>query len=198
MAEYRACVDSGQCSRPLTQKRNQYCNYDHPEREQHPVNCVDWAQAIEYCATVGGRLPSEAEWERAARAGTTTRYPWGQEVSCREAILDEVSPAASDREPDGCFTDATWPVGSRAPSALGLFDMHGNVGEWTATWYAPDAITALYAQGNLAGPPDGRQRVVRGGCYQFQAIEARSRNRNPIEPAAESEFIGLRPARQLR
>ena len=197
VAEYRACVDSGQCSKPLTQQRNQYCNYDYPEREQHPVNCIDWAQAVAYCESVGGRLPKEAEWERAARAGTATPYPWGEQVSCREAILDEMSPAASDREPDGCFTDATWPVGSRAPNALGLYDMHGNVGEWTATWYAPDAIKTLYAQGNLDGPAISRQRVVRGGSWDENRPNLRSSFRNvkpPVQGDAIYGSIGFRCA----
>ena len=172
----------------LTQQRNQYCNYDHPDREQHPVNCLDWAQAVEYCATVDGRLPNEAEWMCGVRHDPP--YPWGTAVSCREAILDEVSPAASDREPDGCFTDATWPVGSRGANALGLYDMHGNVGEWTATWYAPDAITALYARGNLAGPAQSRQRVVRGGSWDENRPNLRSSFRNVKPPVLGGAIYG--------
>ena len=188
VAEYRACVASGQCTVPLTNRRSQYCNFDHPERERHPVNCVDWSQAVAYCASVGGRLPTEPEWERAARAGSLTPYPWGQEVGCEQAILDEVSPAPSAREPDGCYTDATWAVGSRPANALGLFDMHGNAGEWTASWDAPDAITALYAQGNLDGPARGRQRVVRGGSWDENRPNLRSSFRN-VKPPAQGDAI---------
>jgi len=190
VSEFRACVDSGHCTEPLTRSRNQYCNYGHPDRGGHPVNCLDWSQAVAYCSQAGGRLPREAEWERAARAGSTGRYPWGQQVSCREAILDEVSPAASDREPDGCFTDATWPVGSRPPNALGLYDMHGNVGEWTATWYAPDAIVAMYATGNLDGPVAGRQRVVRGGSWDENRPNLRSSFRNVKPPHQGGAIYG--------
>ncbi|RMG34491.1 MAG: formylglycine-generating enzyme family protein, partial [Gammaproteobacteria bacterium] len=89
VAEYRACVESGRCTPPLTHTRNKYCNYGAPGRDDHPVNCVDWTQAQTFCRTRGGRLPYEAEWEKAARGGTTSRYPWGQRVSCREAILDD-------------------------------------------------------------------------------------------------------------
>lgn len=188
VAEFRACVASGKCTMPLTNSRNQYCNYDHPERDRHPVNCVDWSQAVAYCSEAGGRLPSEPEWERAARAGTTSRYPWGQQVSCAEAIVDEVSPAASKQEPDGCYTDATWPVGSRPANALGLNDMHGNVGEWTASWYAPDAITAMYAKGNLEGPAQGRQRVVRGGSWDENRPNLRSSFRN-VKPPQQGDSI---------
>ena len=188
VADYRACVAEGNCAQPLTNKRNQYCNYDHPERDQHPVNCLDWAQAVAYCTAAGGRLPSEPEWERAARAGSTSRYPWGQQVSCAEAILDEVSPAPSNREPDGCYTDATWPVGSRPPNALGLYDMHGNAGEWTASWYGPDAIATHYARGNMAGPAQGRQRVVRGGSWDENRPNLRSSFRN-VKPPRQGDAI---------
>jgi len=190
VAEYRACVEAGKCTRPLDNKRNQYCNYDHPDREQHPVNCVDWSQALTYCEAHAGRLPNEAEWEKAARAGSKTRYPWGQVVSCKQAILDEVSPAASNREPDGCFTDATWPVGSRPANALGIFDMSGNVGEWTNNWYAGDAIRSLYAKGVLEGPADGRQKIVRGGSWDEDSPNLRSSFRNVKPPAQAGSIYG--------
>jgi len=188
VAEYRACVTDGKCTEPLTNIRNQYCNFGHPGRDRHPVNCLDWAQAVAYCSASGGRLPTEPEWERAARAGSISRYPWGQEISCAEAVLDEVSPAAASREPDGCYTDATWPVGSRPANALGLYDMHGNVGEWTASWYAPDAISALYAKGNLDGPAEGRQRVVRGGSWDEDRPNLRSSFRN-VKPPRQGDSI---------
>lgn len=188
VAEYRACVAAGKCTEPLTNRRNQYCNYDHPERDRHPVNCLDWGQAVAYCEQAGGRLPAEPEWERAARAGSASRYPWGQGVSCVEAILDELSPAPAKQEPDGCYTDATWPVGSRRANALGLHDMHGNVGEWTANWYAPDAITTMYAKGDLQGPTQGRQRVVRGGSWDENRLNLRSSFRN-VKPPQQGDSI---------
>lgn len=188
VAEYRGCVAAGKCSEPLTNSDNRYCNYGHPGRDRHPVNCIDWQQALDYCTQAGGRLPYEAEWERAARAGSDTRYPWGERVSCREAILDEVSPAGTGREPDGCYTDATWAVGSRPANALGLYDMHGNAGEWIANWYAPDALRALYAQGDLAGPAQGRQRVVRGGSWDEDRPNLRSSFRN-VKPPLQGEAI---------
>ena len=190
VAEYRACVQAGNCTEPLTNRRNQYCNYDHPDRDSHPVNCLDWDQAVAYCTAAGGRLPTEPEWERAARAGSTTPYPWGTDVSCKEAVLDEVSPAPSAKEPDGCYTDATLPIGSRAANALGLFDMHGNAGEWTATWYAPNAITEMYAKGNLDGPSESRRRVVRGGSWDENRPNLRSSFRNVKPPKQGNAIYG--------
>lgn len=89
---------------------------------------------------------------------------------------------------DGCYTDATWPVGSRPANALGLYDMHGNVGEWTATWYSPDAIVGLHANGELSGPAEGRQRVVRGGSWDENRLNLRSSFRN-VKPPQQGDSI---------
>lgn len=190
VAEYRACIEAGKCDRPLDNKRNKYCNFDHPERDKHPVNCLDWSQAANYCTWKQGRLPREAEWEKAARADSTSRYPWGQQVNCKQAIVDEVSPATSNNEPDGCYTDATWPVGSRAGNKLGLFDMHGNVGEWTANWYGKNAIEQLYAKGDLSGPEKGMRRVVRGGSWDENRPNLRSSFRNVKAPEQGGSIYG--------
>ena len=188
--QYRACVEAGKCSTPLTHEQNQYCNYGNPTRGDHPVNCLDWDQALAYCRAQGGRLPTEPEWEKAARAGAKTRYPWGRNASCKEAILDEVSPAPAPREPDGCYRDSTWPVASRAPNALGLYDMSGNAGEWTANWYAPDALTAYYARGDLSGPARGRQRVVCGGSWDENRPNVRVSFRNVKSPKQDGAIYG--------
>lgn len=197
VADYRACMTAGQCTRPKDHKRNKYCNLDAPGRDKHPVNCVDWDQAAAYCAWRGGRLPYEAEWEKAARAGSTSRYPWGEQVSCEHAILDDGRTMGSvPGEPDGCGEDRTWERGNRAPNALGLYDMHGNAGEWTANWYAPDGI-ARYAGGDLQGPPDGRQKVVRGGSWDENRDNLRSSFRNvkpPVSGKAVYGSIGFRCA----
>jgi iron(II)-dependent oxidoreductase len=191
VTEYQGCVARGQCSPPLTQRRNRYCNFGAPDRATHPVNCVDWAQAQAYCQWRGGRLPWEAEWEKAARAGATTRYSWGEAANCKQAILDDGATrgSASD-ELDGCGEDRTWPVGSRAPNALGLYDMHGNVGEWTGNGYAPDAISRLYAHGNLSGPEHGKQRVARGGSWDEARDNLRASFRNTKPPEQGESIYG--------
>ena len=127
---------------------------------------MDWDQAQQYCAIQGGRLPYEAEWEKAARTGSSSRYPWGQDVSCKNAIPDDGKTMGSvPNEADGCGEDRTWIRGSRQANQYGLFDMHGNAGEWVYNWYAKDAITQLYAKGQLNEPVTGRQKLVRGGSW---------------------------------
>lgn len=191
VAEYQACVAAGKCTVPKDHQLNQYCNYTAKGREKHPANCIDWSEAKSYCEWVGAQLPNEAQWEKAARAGSTSRYPWGQNVSCKNAILDDgVTMGSVPNEPDGCGEDRTWAVGSRPPNALGLYDMHGNAGEWISVWYAGNAITDLYAKGNLQGPENGRQRVVRGGSWDENKANLRSSFRNVKPPVSGDSIYG--------
>ena len=95
VAEYVECLKAGQCTRPKDFARNKYCNFGNSERNHYPANCVDWSEAVAYCQWRGKRLPNEAEWEKAARAGSSSRYPWGQDVSCANAILDDGKTLAS-------------------------------------------------------------------------------------------------------
>lgn len=190
VADYRRCMKAGKCNRPKDFQRNKYCNLGAPGRENHPINCVDWQQAVDYCAFVGGRLPYEAEWEKAARGGTTSRYPWGQTATCREAIHDDGKTTGSvPNEHDGCGEDRSWPVASRPANPLGLYDMHGNAGEWTANWYSPNGLTR-YATGDLKGPASGRQRVVRGGSWDENSPNLRSSFRNVKPPVSGDSVYG--------
>jgi len=196
--EYMNCIKAGKCNRPKDHARNQYCNIGAKDRLNHPANCVDWQDAVDYCSSHGKRLPNEAEWEKAARGTTTSRYPWVEIVSCRFAILDDkVTTGSVKNEGDGCGEDRTWPVGSRSANIYSLNDMHGNAGEWTSVWYAKDAI-AQYARGDLAGPKDGKQRVVRGGSWDEDPANLRSSFRNVKPPVSGNTIygsIGFRCAR---
>lgn len=198
VAEYRACVSTGKCKPPKTHSRNQYCNYDAPKRDVHPVNCIDWADAQNYCALQGKRLPREAEWEKAARAGSVTPYLWGKQASCRELIGNDGKTTGSVKdEMDGCGEDRTWPVASRAPNAWGLYDMFGNAGEWVANGYAPDAL-AHYTKGDLDYPKTSSERVVRGGSWDEKLKNLRTSFRNSKPPASGDVVygsIGFRCAR---
>lgn len=188
--EYQKCLDAGKCKRPKDHARNKYCNLGAKDRGNHPMNCLDWQDAVDYCVSLGKRLPREAEWEKAARAGSISRYPWGERISCKNAILDDgVTFGSVANEPDGCGEDRTWPIASRAPNAAGLYDMHGNAGEWLANWYAPDAISE-YAKGNLDYPDKGVKRLVHGGSWDENPANLRSSFRNVKEPVSGKSVYG--------
>ena len=130
--EYQACVDAGVCfyRGSILDQRRTFKN----SRGNHPINFVSWVEAHTFCVWRGKRLPTDAEWEKAARGPDGLRFPWGNEPmpSCDIAIVDQ------DDEPDngteGCGTGFSWPVGSRPQGAspYGIQDMIGNVWEWTA------------------------------------------------------------------
>lgn len=191
VSDYKKCLNSKNCKRPKDFKRNKYCNLDAPQREQHPINCVDWKEATQYCEWKKGRLPYEAEWEKAARAGTQTRYPWGNQVSCKNAILDDGKTTGTVKgEHDGCGEDRTWVRGKRKANAYGLHDMHGNAGEWIHNWYAKDAIKKLYSKGKLASPGKGVRKLVRGGSWDENRQNLRSSFRNVKLPDSRKSVYG--------
>ncbi|HQC44850.1 MAG TPA: formylglycine-generating enzyme family protein, partial [Myxococcota bacterium] len=125
--QYIACVNVGACTEPDTED---YCNWIKSDRGSHPVNCVSWNQAQAFARWAGGRLPSEAEWEYAARSGGRDwKYPWGdEEATCERAVISEGG--------NGCGRGSTWPVCSKPSgnTTHGLCDMAGNVWEWVQDW----------------------------------------------------------------
>lgn len=169
VADYKACVDSGGCTVPIGTDAT--CNYDVSGNENHPVNCVDWNQAKAFCVWAGKRLPSEAEWERAARGSHSWKYPWGVGLDCVHAVMS-VSP---------CSNSGTAPVGSRPKGAspYGVLDMIGNVWEWLEDdWHdSYDTNGDGYQAGGdngKDGPSDGSAwvenprgpyRMIRGGSW---------------------------------
>jgi len=133
------------------------------------------------------RLPTEAEWEYACRAGTTTPFHTGESLDAARANIDGRLPYAGS--PPGHGRGRTLPVGSFPPNAWGVHDMHGNVWEWTADWYGP------YSGGpvtNPVGPASGEQRVIRGGSWHFDAGSARCALRYTHAPEDEGFSLGFR------
>ena len=123
VSAYRDCVEAGACTQP---NADEFCNWGKADRDQHPVNCVDWSQARAFARWIGGDLPSESEWEYAARSqGKQHIYSWGSaKPSCEYAVMDEGG--------HGCGQGMTAPVCSKPKGNTlnGLCDMSGNVWEW--------------------------------------------------------------------
>ena len=179
VAEYRACVEAGSCTRPFDFRRVHYCNYDAPGRDDYPVNCVNWQQAYEYCAWHDGRLAYAVEWERAARAGTQTPYPWGSDpADCTRAVMDPGLPGQPDTQTDGCWRDLSWPRGQFPPNSLGLHDMVGGTSEWVMDWYHRDALSTFYGRGVLTGPSEGKHKVIKGGSWDEKIRSQRVSNQH--------------------
>jgi formylglycine-generating enzyme required for sulfatase activity/serine/threonine protein kinase len=219
-AEYKACSDVGECKRapttvewkdikPNEQKSySRICNANQSENGAHPINCVDWDMASTYCAWKKKRLPTEAEWEFAARGPDGRRYPWGDEEpdktrmnACGKectawSTKNRVVLGYGDQRmyPDDDGFPLTAPVGSfpDGKSRYGLFDVVGNVWEWTSDWdakYAPEPVT------DPKGPPAGTRRVVRGGAFNgITASWVRPSQRYSDLPTTHSHAYGFRCA----
>lgn len=193
-AEYKACSDQGECKRPPDlpnwpktsgttdaeheKKRTAYaelCNFGKPERDNHPINCVSWALAESYCGFKKKRLPTEAEWEFAARGSDGRKFPWGDDPGTAERMNAGGAEftrwekahglAATQRlyEFDDGF-GGTAPVGSfpKGRTKFGADDFIGNVWEWTSDWfetYKPDEVI------NPKGAPNGDRKAIRGGSF---------------------------------
>jgi formylglycine-generating enzyme required for sulfatase activity len=187
-SEYKACVDAGACSVPSTDGDGS--TYDVAGKENHPVNGTDWNQASTFCAWVGGSLPSEAQWEKAARGYDGLKYPWGDTpaVSCDLAVVPDGDGV------DGCGTGETMPVGSKPDgvSPCGAMDMIGSVWEWVADYYAMDYYESSPST-DPTGPATGEDRVIRGGSWAMPDpafLRASMRQRN--EPGFQSDSHGFR------
>jgi formylglycine-generating enzyme required for sulfatase activity len=161
------------------------------ERFEHPVTLVTHADAVAYGRWLSGqvgrlvRLPTEAEWERAARGGLEgQRYPWGDDVDASRAnFLPD--PALKRHR-------GTQPVGRYPPNALNLYDMAGNVWQWVADWYQPDAYRTGEDR-NPRGPTSGTMRVLRGGSWVTHDVQQlRCAHRHKVPPDTYSYSIGFR------
>ena len=124
--EYRACEGAGACT-PTPDKP--YCNEHIAARDNHPINCVTWAQANAFCGWMGARLPTEEEWEYAARGTDGRRYPWGDDAPAKQLCWDGATSDLGMMKRRGTCPVGAHPTGA---SPFGLLDMAGNVWEWSS------------------------------------------------------------------
>lgn len=201
-AMFAKCVADGGCAEPrkmVGTDRNHY--YDNPDMADYPIIYINWNNASDYCEWAGRRLPTEAEWEKAARGEDNRVYPWGNEkLSCDLAnywawdYYDTWNERAG--EPKGC-SQGPQKVGSysRGASPYGALDMLGNVGEWVADWYQGDYYS-IRPDINPKGPVSGQYRVVRGLMGWFtQQNQQWIRHQGHLYDFADFQFnvrIGLR------
>jgi formylglycine-generating enzyme required for sulfatase activity len=150
-----------------------------------PAEMVSWNDAKAYCEKVGKRLPTEAEWEYAARAGSTTKYSWGDSMNGDYAWYYDNA------------NSKTHPVGQKRPNAGGMYDMIGNVWEWCADWYDEKYFLSSPAS-NPQGPATGSCRVLRGGSWYGSDVIMRSANRLKGVPDNRLNRYGFRCAAQPR
>lgn len=154
-----------------------------------PITNVTWYGAAYFAKHVGGRLPTEAEWEYAARATTTTAFNTGTCLSNSQANYDWDYPQTGCTNTNTNEPGTRQSVGTYAPNAWGLYDMHGNVWEWCSDWYA---ATSTAPATNPKGPGTGTKRVMRGGSWNNDAEYCRSAGRGSVDPENFNGVIGFR------
>jgi|GEM_PF-792513 len=191
-------------------KKYSWQNTGFKQTDEHPVVNVTWNDAVAFCKWLSKkegqnyRLPTEAEWEYACRAGTTTRYPTGDDpksIGKVGELADLTDVAVRAKIPDWKYMIRgndnyvfTSPVGKSKPNAFGLYDMHGNAFQWCEDWYG-DKYYAASPTDNPSGPNSGTERVIRGGTWNFRPLGARSAERNKTEPDSRNCSAGFRVVR---
>ena len=156
--------------------------------EDHPAVHISWNDASTYCEWAGARLPSEAEWEKAAGGGLEgADYPWGDEAPTCDMDSDNGAHYYD------CNVEGTIPVGSFEPNGYGLYDMAGNVWEWVEDWYGVDYYSQSPGE-NPHGPASGDYRSLRGGSWGTSVSNLRVTNRNWLFPDLTIIYFGFRCA----
>jgi len=156
--------------------------FRHPEQ---PITHIDWHEAKAYCKKIGKRLPTEAEWEYAARAGSQSRFPWGNKIDDNRMWYSGNSPREIPH------------VGKKTPNAWGLHDMMGNVWEWVEDWFSLNYYSKSPDK-NPKGPTRQSFHVIRGGSWMIddEYLRVTARHRGMSDPT-ESYWVGVRCAKSL-
>jgi len=182
-AQYKKCAQAGAC------KASGYAGDSKYNGDDQPAVGVDWNRAQACCQWAGRQLPTEAQWEKAARGAQADGriYPWGnQPATCEYAVM-------KDGSGSGCGKDAPWPVGGKPKgvSPYGALDMAGNVWEWVADWY-DEKYYANSPSRNPIGPSSGQYRVLRGGSFVYDAQNVRGAYRGGNLPGHWYWNLGFR------
>ncbi len=180
-AMYSQCVEIGSCTAPAQEIGAPVST--NPDYANHPVVGVNWDQAQAYCTWTGGRLPTEAEWELAARGSSANLYPWGSD-----------KPSCDRVNFGNCFahtTDVT--TYDQGGSPYGVLEMAGNVFEWVGDWYDENYYSASAGE-NPVGPDSGQYRVIRGSSFESEINQILASIRRFNETLDHSRDIGFRCA----
>ena len=173
---FAKCVQDGSCNPP-----SNTTNYDDSDHADHPVVFISWTDANAYCSWADRRLPTEAEWEKAARGENALIYPWGNNAP--NSNLLNYNNNVGDTTEVGNYPDGASPYGA--------LDMAGNVWEWVADWYGKSYYASSLAS-NPLGPDSGQYRVLRGGSWSYSDYNVRSAYRNWYVPTASNYNLGFR------
>jgi formylglycine-generating enzyme required for sulfatase activity len=182
--EYMRYIQQQHKRKPQAPSQNRNWN-----NADFPIVEVTWLDAAGFCAWAGGRLPTEAEWEYAARANTKTIYPWGNEIDRNKARYNHT--LLGNAKGDDLWGDLA-PVGQYKPNAWGLLDVVGNVLEWCSDWYQKlyDPSPAV----DPKGPQTGTGRVLRSGSFHDSELDVRLSSRASLRPGEHQNNVGFRCA----
>jgi formylglycine-generating enzyme required for sulfatase activity len=188
-ALYQKCVAAQACLPPIEGYTDRHPDgyFANPTYHDFPAATVNWSEADQYCRWAGKRLPTEAEWEKAARGTDARAFPWGNtfdQARVNSAYNLELVTVAVNRYPDGV-------------SPYGAYNMSGNVWEWSADWY-DENYYATAPRDNPTGPLTGKLKALRGGGYGVFDAAMRTSLRRDMDPSTRTPYIGFRCARSAR